>query len=246
MIRLAGAYLKKCRKVIAVYIGIVTIFFIVFFLSSVPVDTVQYAAFLSAVLMCIVGIIDFADFVRRSGKLHDISMQQQMELSSLPKAKESIEDQYQELLIRLEAYRRELESEAEINYQEMVDYYTLWAHQIKTPIAAMKLLNQSDQIDRRAMEAELFKTEQYVEMVLSYLRAGNLSSDLVLQRYFLDEIAKKAIRKYSSLFILKKIELEFHPSKVEVLTDERWAVFVVEQILSNALKYTKKGKSLFR
>ena len=61
MIRLAGAYLKKCRKVIAVYIGIVTIFFIVFFLSSVPVDTVQYAAFLSAVLMCIVGIIDFAD-----------------------------------------------------------------------------------------------------------------------------------------------------------------------------------------
>ncbi len=242
MIRLAGAYLKKCRKVIAVYIGIVTIFFVVFFLSSVPVDTVQYAAFLSAVLMCIVGIIDFADFVRRSGKLHDISMQQQMELSSLPKAKESIEDQYQELLIRLEAYRRELESEAEINYQEMVDYYTLWAHQIKTPIAAMKLLNQSDQIDRRAMEAELFKTEQYVEMVLSYLRAGNLSSDLVLQRYFLDEIAKKAIRKYSSLFILKKIELEFHPSKVEVLTDERWAVFVVEQILSNALKYTKKGK----
>lgn len=118
-------------------------------------------------------------------------MQQQMELSSLPKAKESIEDQYQELLIRLEAYRRELESEAEINYQEMVDYYTLWAHQIKTPIAAMKLLNQSDQIDRRAMEAELFKTEQYVEMVLSYLRAGNLSSDLVLQRYFLDEIAKR-------------------------------------------------------
>ena len=71
MIRLAGAYLKKCRKVIAVYIGIVTIFFVVFFLSSVPVDTVQYAAFLSAVLMCIVGIIDFADFVRRSGKLHD-------------------------------------------------------------------------------------------------------------------------------------------------------------------------------
>ena len=91
MIRLAGAYLKKCRKVIAVYIGIVTIFFVVFFLSSVPVDTVQYAAFLSVVLMCIVGIIDFADFVRRSGKLHDISMQQQMELSSLPKAKESIE-----------------------------------------------------------------------------------------------------------------------------------------------------------
>lgn len=242
MIRLAGAYLRKCRKVIGVYIGITAIFLIVFFLSSVPVDTVQYAAFLSAVLMLFAGVFDFADFVSRSGKLHDISKQEQMEFDSLPKPRERIEEQYQELLVRLEACRRELESESAINYQEMMDYYTLWAHQIKTPIAVMKLLNQSDQMDRRAMEAELFKTEQYVEMVLSYLRAGNLGSDLVLQYYSLEEIAKKAIRKYSSLFILKKIELEFRPSKAEVLTDERWAVFVVEQILSNALKYTKAGK----
>lgn len=242
MMRVFIEYLRKCRKVIGIYVGITVIFMIVFFLSSVPAETVQYAALLSGILILFVGIYDFAGFVHRSGRLREISQQKQMELDGLPKPANLTEEQYQQLLFQLEERRRNLESDAAIRYQEMVDYYTLWAHQIKTPIAAMKLLNQSEQIDRRAMEAELFKTEQYVEMVLSYLRVGNLNSDLVLQHCSLDEIARKAIRKYSSLFILKKIELEFCPSGMEVLTDERWAVFVVEQILSNALKYTKEGK----
>lgn len=242
MIRLLGAYLKKCRKVIGMFLTVAMIFMIVFFLSSVPVETVQYAAFLAVVFLLFIGIFDFAGFVRRKKRLDEISAQKQLEFDRLPKPDDPIEEQYQELLLDMEGRMRELESEASISYQEMVDYYTLWAHQIKTPIAAMKLLNQSERMDRRAMEAELFKTEQYVEMVLSYLRVGNLNSDLVLRHCPLDEIARKAIRKYSSLFILKKIELEFCPSGMEVLTDERWAVFVVEQILSNALKYTKEGK----
>lgn len=242
MIRLLCAYLKKCKKVIFLFGAVTMIFMIIFFLSSVPVETVQYAAFLSVILLTFVGISDFADFVRQKKQLDEIVMQKQMEFAHLPKTENPIEKQYQKLLCKMEENMREMESDASISYQEMIDYYTLWAHQIKTPIAAMKLLNQSEQTDRRAMEAELFKTEQYVEMVLSYLRAENLNSDLVFRQCALDEIAKKAIRKYSSLFILKKIELEFHPNGEKVLTDERWAVFVVEQILSNALKYTKEGK----
>ena len=88
---------------------------------------------------------------------------------------------------------------------------------------------------------ELFKTGQYVDMVLSYLRAEDLSSDLLLKEYSLDEIVRQAVRKYSRMFILKKIRLDLGPLDHQVLTDEKWLVFVVEQILSNALKYTKEG-----
>ena len=93
----------------------------------------------------------------------------------------------------------------------------------------------------REMKLELFKVEQYVEMVLSYLRMEDMSGDLVFEEYSLDEIVRQAVRKYSRMFILKKIRLDLGPLDHQVLTDEKWLVFVVEQILSNALKYTKEG-----
>ena len=88
---------------------------------------------------------------------------------------------------------------------------------------------------------ELFKIEQYVEMVLTYLRMESMSSDMVLQWYAADDIVKQAVKKYSQLFILKKIALRMDMPEEMILTDEKWLAFVVEQILSNALKYTSEG-----
>ena len=130
----------------------------------------------------------------------------------------------------------------------MINFYTIWAHQIKTPIAAMRLLLQSEN-DGQSTELleQLFKIEQYVEMVLQYLRIEGKSSDLVLKRSPLNRMIKKAIRKYSSFFIRKKIKLNYEEFEMDVLTDEKWLVFVIEQILSNALKYTSSGEiSIYR
>lgn len=124
----------------------------------------------------------------------------------------------------------------------MMEYYTLWAHQIKTPIAALRLLLQSEKgEDEAELSAELFKIEQYVEMVLSYLRLDSESSDLIIKRYSLDATVRQAVRKYAKLFVRKKISLHFTALNCQVLTDEKWLAFVVEQILSNALKYTRRG-----
>lgn len=126
--------------------------------------------------------------------------------------------------------------------QETLDYYTLWAHQVKTPIAAMRLLLQGEDTETgRALQAELFKTEQYVEMVLSYARLGSSSTDYVFRRYSLDDLVRQAVRKYAPLFIRKKIKLDLQPLDCQVLTDEKWLVFVIGQVLSNALKYTSEG-----
>lgn len=135
-------------------------------------------------------------------------------------------------------------------YTEMMDYYGMWAHQIKTPIAAMRILVQSG-MDReeneenqklfRQLQMELFKTEQYVEMVLSYLKIGDIAKDMVLERCDLGKVVRQAVKKYSRLFILQKLSLEMGEIAEIVLTDEKWLSFVVEQILSNALKYTKSG-----
>lgn len=126
--------------------------------------------------------------------------------------------------------------------RESLDYYTLWAHQVKTPIAAMRLLLQGQDTQMsRDLQAELFKTEQYVEMALSYVRLGSSSTDYVFRKYPLDDLVRQAVRKYASLFIQKKIKLDLRSLDGQVVTDEKWLVFALGQILSNALKYTNKG-----
>lgn len=92
------------------------------------------------------------------------------------------------------------------------------------------------------MSAELFRIEQYVEMVLSYQRLGSDTVDLVLRRVELDRVLRGCVRKFAGLFIMKKLPLELEETQLEVLTDEKWLAFVIEQLLSNALKYTREGR----
>ena len=123
-----------------------------------------------------------------------------------------------------------------------MDYYTTWCHQIKTPIAAMSLLLQNeDTPQNRQLKSELFRIEQYVDMVLCYFRLDSPTSDFILKPYDLDDILKQTIRKYAGQFIQKKIRLHYEPVHMQVLTDEKWLSFAIEQILSNAIKYTPSG-----
>ena len=125
---------------------------------------------------------------------------------------------------------------------ECMDYYTTWMHQIKTPISVMQMILKSeDTEEHRALLAELFRIEQYVEMVLCYLRLDSSASDFVFQPCCLDAIIRGAIRKYAPQFIRKKIRLYYDGTDQVVLTDEKWLAFVIEQLLSNAVKYTEQG-----
>ena len=146
------------------------------------------------------------------------------------------------LLRELWDEKSKLDAEYAASRREAEDYYAMWAHQIKTPIAAMRLLlQQGEAPDRAAVSAELFRIEQYVEMVLGYLRLDSESTDYVLRDTDLDGLLRQAVRKFARMFILKKITLDFRETGRTVLTDGKWLSFVVEQVLSNALKYTPAG-----
>ena len=128
------------------------------------------------------------------------------------------------------------------SYSDMVDYYTVWAHQIKTPIASMRLTlqNEDSELSRKVSE-DLFRIEQYVEMVLCYLRLDSDSTDYVIRNLDLDNLIRQAVRRYSGQFIRRKIRLKYQPVHAQVISDEKWLQFVVEQVLSNAVKYTPSG-----
>ncbi len=123
-----------------------------------------------------------------------------------------------------------------------MDYYGMWVHQIKTPIASMRLhLDGEDSGRSRRLRSELLRIEQYVEMVLTYFRIGSDSSDYVFRTVSLGKVLRESVRKFRGDFIMKKLRLEYAASDITVISDEKWLSFVVEQILSNALKYTNEG-----
>ncbi|MCD8376693.1 MAG: sensor histidine kinase [Oscillospiraceae bacterium] len=149
--------------------------------------------------------------------------------------------QYHELERKMQELQQQLAANQNKSRQRM-DYYSIWAHQIKTPIAAMHLLlqGQDGEVSRR-LGVELNRIESYADMVMTYLRLDGDSTDYVFQQRDLDKILKGAVRRFSGEFIARKISLFYEPLNQTILTDEKWLSFVIEQILSNALKYTPSG-----
>ena len=128
-------------------------------------------------------------------------------------------------------------------YNDLMDYYTLWVHQIKTPIAASQLLVQDVEtpIVKQQMEQELFKIDSYANLVLQYLRLESFHDDLVLKRVSVEDLVKEVVRKYALFFIQKNLTVDLHDLDQEVITDRKWLLVIIEQLLSNSLKYTSTG-----
>lgn len=250
MRRKISSYFKARRGQLLLYVAVLCIFWLVLYLYNVRTDALVYAAVLSAALYIGAGLLGVVRYYRHLGEVEAALELIPEELREMPRPGEMEEILYQEKLTQMFQDYVEMGTNARIARQEMLDYYSLWAHQIKTPIAAMRLLLQSyeegeikeQQEFIHTMKMELFKTEQYVEMVLSYLRMEDMSSDLSLQWYETDQIVRQAVKKYAQLFILKRIRLNYQKCEGKVLTDEKWLLLVIEQLLSNALKYTVQGQ----
>lgn len=140
------------------------------------------------------------------------------------------------------AHKRASE-EARQRAAEQEDYFTLWAHQIKTPIAASRLLIDSlEPGDKKvALQGEIFKIEAYAGNVLQYLRLSSFHDDLVLERVFMEDLVKEVVKKFSIFFIHQGLSLKLHDLDQSLLTDRKWLAVVLEQLISNSLKYTKEG-----
>lgn len=229
-------------KTFILFIIIILIFSLVGFLYNVSSDSLTYSLILSSFFFIIYLALDFYKYMKNFLFLKEIKDNIEVSLPDFNLSSNLIEEEFKEIIDIIYKDKTDIISKSDLAKTDLINYYTLWAHQIKTPISAMRLLLQSEEFpQKRELEMELFKIEEYVEFVLQYLRIDSMNSDLSLENYNLDEIVKEAIRKYSKIFIRKKIKLNFDSLNYIVLTDKKWLSFVIEQLLSNALKYTKEG-----
>ena len=226
-------YLKSRINVIVLMIVVEGVFASSYFLFDMPAVTVLYPLILSASALIVAGVIDFVFTYNKHKKLTQ---------NELPASSDPIEKYYQEIIKKLKEEEEYSRQKATSDYNNMVEYYTVWAHQIKTPIASMRLQIQSEDTESaRKLMGDLNRIEAYVEMVLTFLRLDSDSTDYVIKEYDLDDIVRPAIRKFSREFILKKLKLEYEPLSYKTITDSKWLSFIVEQVISNAVKYTSEG-----
>lgn len=216
-------YINKIKFYIILHLFPVMLAEIIFFLYQLPIEPMVYVTvfwLLTGICACLNG------FYRYRKKVQQLEL-----IAAAPDIN----------LSQLDQMRIDVETASQKSSEDMTDYYTMWAHQIKTPIFALRLLLQESPEENKEKLSELFKIEQYVEMVLGYLRTEDMSSDLKLSHCSLDRIIRDQIHKYAGIFVSKKLTLTYESISQDVLTDEKWLGFVIGQILSNALKYTRTG-----
>lgn len=235
-------YLKQRRRLWIVGAVFCVIFAVSFLLYHLPIGAVIYPTLLCAALGILIMVFDFLRVKREHEALSSIHSMTDVITESLPKIDGIKDEDYQQILHLLSEEHNHYRTQTNRKYADMIDYYTVWAHQIKTPIASMRLhLQNEDSALSRKLTSDLHRIEQYVEMVLTFLRLNSESTDYVIKEYDLDKIIKQAVRKFSSEFIGRKLSLVYNPVNTTVITDEKWLSFVIEQVLSNALKYTPSG-----
>lgn len=239
--KLIKGYIKHKAGAIAAVIACQAVMLSVFVLYRLEMTPFLYALWINILVLLVFVVCSFVKYRTRHKERQRILESVLNESMEFPEA-ESLEDEdYQKILTVLNSRCNELTNRLGSETRDMSDYYTIWVHQIKTPISVLyMLLNEDTQKDRSCRD-ELFKIEQYVNMVLNYLRLGSETNDLVLKEQSLDELIRGAVRKYASLFINRKLSISYEPVELKLVTDEKWFSFILEQILSNAVKYTLNG-----
>lgn len=236
-----SAYLKANRKWVILWLLILATLYLTYFLYDVPIEIIHYTLVLIVFFTLIVVAIDLLSLIKKHRTLKDWMKNTSINPEMIIKTDHVIEKDYIEIVNRLVEEKNSAMTTFDAKQSDRMDYYTLWMHQIKTPISALDLMIQSETSSKEAMALELFKIEEYVAMALYYLRLDSASTDYVFKKCSVDACIKKAVRKYRKVFIEKRIKLTYEEQDHHIITDEKWLVFVLEQILSNALKYTTSG-----
>lgn len=260
--QIACSYFRKKLKNVLWYLFVISVFFVmtVIYEYEQAYRNMQYAVVITLFFGVLFGIGDYLRYRRHCLALLLALEKEEERIHYLPESKEEQEKLYQQMLEDEEQEKRKLYTTYDRKKKDMADYYTMWTHQIKTPIAALRLLLQDtdESICKSSSDSssksgcfcreekqkeleELFKIEQYAEMALCYARLESISSDLLFKFCDIRSIAVRAIQKYAVLFLHSGLNFRLEEFELRAVTDEKWLSFVIEQILSNALKYTSQG-----
>ena len=240
--KLLIAWFRAYRLPALLIAALLLIFPLTHVLGGGTVRELDYALLLCGAVCLAAALISLILLARKLRMLESAAKHLPEEPSALPPASSPAEAAWRKLTEAYQSHARELEGRMREDARETADYYTLWLHQIKTPLAALNLLAESPgEIDRRLLRQETLKIEEYAAIALDYQRLQNIHSDLHLTHAPLYPLCCQAARRLLPLFQYGRIGLTLEPFEGTALTDSKWLLVVLTQVLTNALKYTPPG-----
>ena len=239
--KLFGRYLKDRLFFIMIYVVSVLICLCVFKLYDLELEAFAYAFMILCVLLVVCFLFDYYKYYKKHQTLLTLRSNSNVSLSCDLQDSSLIGEDYHKILVAMKEYHNQYVESSDSKMHDLEDYFTMWVHQAKLPIAAMKLLLEDENLSRSEIKLQLLRMDQYTDMVLAYLRLNSTHTDFLFKELELDDLIRQSIRRFSTEFIRKHIQLSFKETKDVILSDEKWLVFVLEQILSNSLKYTNEN-----
>lgn len=210
-------FLKSQNHIIGVFFLFALSFFAIFILSEFPLDKFLLGFEILGFFLLIYLSIQYSKF----------------------RKEESFREKYENLLDENKRLRSTYINEK----KDLEEYFLLWTHQIKTPITVANLiLNKKSDPDTKKLKEEMFYIEEYTNMAINYIKLTDRATDMDIEKVDLDRLIKTLLKKYSLIFINKRISLDYENTNVEVIADSKLLSIMIEQIISNALKYTEEGK----
>ena len=250
-------YIREQIRWLAVIVFIAIVMIATMLLNNIPVREIVYGMILCFFLLIVAVLTGYVRHYDNFRWLEQMQKNTSEMINDMKPPEYMYETQYQDCIRSIAREKNEFQNQTLKRQQDTSEYYSMWVHQIKTPIAALKLLIDEDiriyldadcageepsyLLHERQKQQELFRIEQYVDMALQYTRLGSDTNDFVIQKIPLDEVIKLSIHKYAKQFIHKKLRLSYIPHDIMAVTDKKWLGFVIDQLLSNAVKYTKQG-----
>ncbi|HLR92271.1 MAG TPA: sensor histidine kinase [Atopostipes sp.] len=235
------SFLRTLRTQCFLFISMLLIFGLLWLFTRMPFSIYWYGVLLSLVIWMVSIGVQALQYRRALQRAENLSATNELPFADVDGLESIYLKKYQELTEEYHDFKQQQNEKS----QEQMDYFTLWLHQIKTPIAAISLIfqRQKEELpERKQLEQEMIRLNDYTHMALNYLKLENPGKEMDLEEVDLDEVIKETVKKYAVVFIYNNIRLNYEALNAAILTDRKWLQVLLEQLLSNSLKYTKTGE----
>ena len=235
-------YFASRRALLLLYVLSMCTVLLLGYLAQQDTVYVRYACvIISFIFVCLL-MGDGARYRRSRRRMEQLHLRTELLPRELPEPLDGLAGDYEAVIRALTQENERLKTESIRQQEEQKEYYTLWVHQIKTPISAMRLLLDKESGEEgKLLKQELFKVDQYADLALKFVKLGDIAGDLIIERCDLNEIARAAVKKYSLLFVYSKLSVSMEPLAKDIPCDRMWLEFILCQLLSNSVKYTHTG-----
>lgn len=236
-------YFAMRRSAVLFALTVIVINMVLGLLCAYPIDLILYAPCLSLAILIVIFIIDYNKVDKKLDLMEHLAERSTLDLGLLPPPANPEEELMRLYVEKLQNRLKAAQHESVLKQEEKSTVLTCWIHQIKTPVAALKLLAENSECgEKESFLIECTKIEHYLDMILQMIRLDEYENDLVFSRVDVQKLVRQVIRKYAKSFIYKNNRVVVDVQEISVLSDEKYLQFVIEQICANSLKYTQDGE----